>query len=94
MSRLGTSQAKVARDSGMSSHGSFYQWLNGNKTHTPAVVRVGAKAMQWYEANKSRQPPGPPHKQSAPLKKRPIRHPLEVLYNSLGLYLIAKNKMS
>ena len=66
MSRLGTSQKKIARDYGMSNAGSLSQWLRSTSTHEPAVARAGAKAMQWYEANKSRQPapqqPLPPYK--------------------------------
>ena len=64
MSRLGTSQKKIARDYGMSNAGSLSQWLRGTSTHEPAVARAGAKAMQWYEANKTRQPP--PQKPAPP----------------------------
>ena len=55
ISRLGTSQTKVARDFGISSNAAFSQWLNGKNTLSHIVGRAGAKAMEWYEANKSRQ---------------------------------------
>ena len=57
ISRLGTTQTKVARDCGISISNYLSQWLNGKNTQTSASIRVGTKAMQWYEANKSRQPP-------------------------------------
>ena len=76
MIQLSTTQSKVARDCGQSSTPPLSQWLNGNQTHTPSVICAGAKAMQWYEANKSRptappkQPP-PPYKPADAKRARP-----------------------
>ena len=55
MSRLNTSQTKVARDCGMSSSSALSNWLNGTYKCAPGTICAGAKAMQWYESNKSKE---------------------------------------
>ena len=79
MSRLGTSQAKVARDCDIN-RPDLGHWLNGSQTCAPTAVRAGAKAMQWYEANKLRQtapqqPAQPVYKPTDAKRARPHQHP-------------------
>ena len=84
MSCLGTSKKKLAQICSLSHPVSLSSWLNGKNTHMPAVLRAGAKAMQWYEANKFRQSPTqqalPPYK-PADAKKARTDRPHHIRHN-------------
>ena len=56
ITRLGVSQAKVARAARACGvrGGALSNWLCGRDTHMPSVLKAGTAALRWHEQNKGR----------------------------------------